>query len=170
MVSVTRLMAVLVLGAVALAGCATPTGPSGDDGVEPAAEEPEPRSDDAAGAQEPDKPKGQPAVRELVAEAEAASRAGEQPRAAQLLERAVRVAPRDPGVWQNLAVVRYRQQRYGEAETLAQRSNRLAEEDRELRRRNWALIAAARDQQGDAAGAREAQRRRKAVTKQDSAL
>jgi tetratricopeptide (TPR) repeat protein len=163
-------MAVLGLGVVLLAGCATPDQTDREASPDEPAESSAPPSEDAAGTDEPGESRGVPATRELVAKAEAASAAGEHGRAAQLLERALRVAPRDAGVWQNLAVVRYRQKRYDQAETLAQRSNRLAGDNRELRRRNWALIAAARDQQGNAAGARKARQRRQAVTAQDASL
>lgn len=94
----------------------------------------------------------------LVAEAERHSAAGEHEAAAAKLERALRVAPRNPVLWQNLAVVHYRQDDYAEAISLAERSNSLAGDDRALRRRNWALIAAARELLGDAAGAAEARR------------
>lgn len=95
-------------------------------------------------------------VVELVAEAQQASAAGDHERAASLLERAVGIAPRSPVLWQNLAVVRFRQGRFADAENLALRSIDLAAADAELRRRNWQLVAEARRRLGNRSGADEA--------------
>lgn len=95
-------------------------------------------------------------VVELVAEAQQASAGGDHGRAASLLERAVGIAPRSPVLWQNLAVVRFREGRFVDAENLALRSIDLAAGDAELRRRNWQLVAEARRRLGDRSGADEA--------------
>ncbi len=100
-------------------------------------------------------------VAELVADAQQASAAGENERAAALLERAVGIAPRNPVLWQNLAVVRFREGRFADAENLALRSIDLAATDAELRRRNWQLVAEARRRLGDRSGAHEAAARAK---------
>ncbi len=73
------------------------------------------------------------------------------------LERALRIAPRDPRLWQQLARIRLQQGQYQEAESLAARSNTWAGSDGALRAENWSLIAQARDARGDSAGARAAQ-------------
>jgi len=65
-------------------------------------------------------------------------------RAAALLERALRIEPRNAGLWYRLARVRLQQGRYGMAESLAEKSNALAKDDVELKRRNAELIEAAR--------------------------
>lgn len=91
----------------------------------------------------------------LVREANAASNAGEHEQAAVHLERAIRIAPRNAALWQNLAVVRFRQSRFVQAESLALKSNTLTT-DSELKRQNWALIAEARARAGNQAGARQA--------------
>lgn len=80
---------------------------------------------------------------------------GELEQAAVYLERAMRISPRNAVLWQNLAVVRFRQDQHAQAESLAMKSNSLTNQ-RELKRRNWALIAEARHSRGDGAGAREA--------------
>ncbi|HKJ94047.1 MAG TPA: tetratricopeptide repeat protein [Gammaproteobacteria bacterium] len=103
------------------------------------------------------------AVQPLVAQAESASGEGDHDRAAALLERALRIEPRNAALWQNLAVVRYRQGRNRQAENLAERSNSLADGNTELKRRNWALIAAVRRLMGDEAGARKAEARRQSL-------
>lgn len=96
------------------------------------------------------------AVHDLVARAEDSSAAGEHDRAVAYLERALRIVPRNAIIWQNLAVVRYRQGQYAQAESLALKSIALAGNDAELKRQNWVLIGAARQLQGDEAGARQA--------------
>lgn len=97
-----------------------------------------------------------PAVQELVGKAESASAAGRHDQASAYLERAIHIAPRNPVLWQNLAVVRYRQQRFEQAESLAMKSNSLSGEPA-LKRRNWSLIAASRRERGDREGARAAE-------------
>lgn len=93
------------------------------------------------------------AARSLAGQAEQASQQGDQDAAAAYLERALRVAPNHPVLWQNLAVVRYRQQDYGKVEGLALKSNSLAANDPALRAENWRLIAEVRRQRGDSKGA-----------------
>ncbi len=76
------------------------------------------------------------------------------------LERALRIAPEDPVLWHELAVVRLNQGQYGRAEQLAAKSNALAAAgDGQLRGANWRLIAKVRRVQGDATGARDAEHR-----------
>jgi predicted Zn-dependent protease len=76
------------------------------------------------------------------------------------LERALRIAPEDAVLWHELAQVRMAQQRHDLVVQLAAKSNALADPaDSALRGSNWRLIAQARRALGDAAGAREAERR-----------
>lgn len=96
------------------------------------------------------------AARSLAAQADKASQQGDHEGAAAYLERALRVAPNHPVLWQNLAVVRYRQQDYGKVEGLALKSNSLAASDPALRAENWRLIAEVRRQRGDRKGAEAA--------------
>lgn len=93
----------------------------------------------------------------LLREADAAASRGDTERGAALLERAVRIAPQDPLPWSRLAELRLDQGQGGQAQQLALKSNRLAEDDPALRARNWRLIARARRSSGDPAGAREAE-------------
>ena len=76
--------------------------------------------------------------------------------AAASLERALRIEPRNPRLWQELARVRLMQGEYAQAESVAARSNSWAGGDNRLRAENWRLIAQAREARGDAAGARAA--------------
>lgn len=97
-----------------------------------------------------------PAVLALMREAEASRSGGQLDNAAATLERAIRIQPRSSALWQQLASVRLEQHQPGLAEDLAKKSNVLAQGNRDLIRKNWAIIAAARRQKGDAQGAAEA--------------
>ena len=104
-------------------------------------------------------PEGNYAVAALLESARAAEKARQYGRASAVLERALKVEPRNPRLWHRLATVRYRQGRHREAEALARRSMSLSPADAMLDSRNWRVIAAARHGQGDEEGAREALRR-----------
>jgi predicted Zn-dependent protease len=82
--------------------------------------------------------------------------AGRLPNAAASLERALRIEPRNPRLWQELARVRLKQGEYAQAENVAARSNSWAGSDHALRAENWRLIAQAREARGDGDGARAA--------------
>lgn len=105
-----------------------------------------------------------PAVVALQDQADTASGAGEHGRAASLLERALRIDPQNATLWHNLAVVRYREADYAQAESMAMRSNRYAGDQRALRQGNWQLIAVSRELSGDNSGADEALRRARAAS------
>jgi len=64
--------------------------------------------------------------------------------AAASLERALRIEPRNPRLWHELAVIRLRQADYGQAESLAARSNTYAGADADLRAANQKVISDAR--------------------------
>ena len=82
----------------------------------------------------PPAPAPEPAspVSSLLASADAAIAAGEFEQAAAICERALRISPRDGHVWYRLASIRYQQQRYSEAQGLAQRALSFAGTDRTL--------------------------------------
>ncbi len=86
------------------------------------------------------------------------NRKGESAKAASILERALRIQPRNPKLWHELANVRYTQERYQQAESLALRSNQYALRDPGIQHANWVLIARARQKQGDSSGAAEARK------------
>ena len=102
---------------------------------------------------------GNAAVVALLESAREAEKVRQYARAAAVLERALKVEPRNPWLWHRLAAIRYRQGRHPEAEALSRRSMSLSPGDRKLESRNWRVIAAARHGQGDEEGAREALRR-----------
>jgi len=97
-----------------------------------------------------------PAVASLVNGARADVAAGRLTHAAAALERALRIEPRNPRLWHELARVRLMQGDYGQAESVAARSNSWAGRDEGLRAENWRLIARAREARGDTDGARAA--------------
>ena len=144
-------MKCLVLLAALLAGCATVPGPESL---------PQPGQQPTTQAQPEEQPppvKESVAIAGLVESARSDAAAGRLPNAAASLERALRIEPRNPRLWQELARVRLRQGDYPQAENLAQRSNTWGGTDNRLRAENWSLIAQSRQARGDADGARKAQ-------------
>jgi tetratricopeptide (TPR) repeat protein len=97
-----------------------------------------------------------PAALALAAQSEQARAEGNLRVAGLHLERALRIAPRDAGLWNRLAQVRLEQQEFQQAERMAERSLQLGAGDRELSLSNWRIIARAREALGDTEGARRA--------------
>lgn len=75
------------------------------------------------------------------------------------LERAMRIAPREPQVFYRLAQVRLAQGNAAQAEQMAQRGLSFAAGRPALQAGLWELIAQARERMGNAAGAAEARQR-----------
>src|SRR5262249_27777932 len=94
------------------------------------------------------------AVSSLVESARADASAGRLDSAAASMERAIRLAPRNARLWQELARVRLQQGEFAQAEHVALRSNSLNRGDASPRGANWDIIAPAPGGRGDAAGAR----------------
>ena len=134
--------------AMILAGCATVQSP----GPAPA---PGPGPEPAA-LPEPAAHPENLAIAGLLNGARTDAAAGRLANAAASLERALRIEPRNPRLWQELARVRLKQGDYAQAESTAARSNSWAGSDNALRADNWRLIAQAREARGDADGARTA--------------
>jgi tetratricopeptide (TPR) repeat protein len=97
------------------------------------------------------------AVLALVDDAERLQGSREFNRAAASLERALRIEPRNPYLWNRLARLRLEQGQYGEAADLAAKSNAWAGNNATLKTDNWRMIAAVRRSAGDLAGARAAE-------------
>jgi tetratricopeptide (TPR) repeat protein len=98
----------------------------------------------------------QQAVVSLLDQAKQSESDGNLVRAAALYERALRIAPSDAEIWYFLAQLRYKQDDFQQAESLAQKSRVLAKDDLSLQQRNWKLIADARTRRGDSRGAEAA--------------
>ncbi len=101
-------------------------------------------------------PSANTAVVSLLSEAHAHKSAGRHEPAGASLERALRIEPRNPVLWQELALVRLEQGNYPQAENLAAKSNALAGDSRPLRAQNWRIIGEARSRRGDHQGAQAA--------------
>ncbi|MFZ2312854.1 MAG: hypothetical protein WAV82_09575 [Methylobacter sp.] len=97
-----------------------------------------------------------PAVDALVLAADQSSKTGDIDSADSLIERAVRIEPRNAALFYKLAVLRLQQSKPKLAEDLAKRSALLAATDNVLKKNCWLLIAHARELQQDFTGAKEA--------------
>lgn len=102
---------------------------------------------------------GNQAVVALLESADKYVKSNQLDKAGAALERALRVEPRNAGIWHDLAQIRLHQGQYQQAESLASKSNNLAGGNRALQSRNWKLIGSARKAAGNAAGADEAEAR-----------
>ncbi len=100
-----------------------------------------------------------PAVLSLLNQARDELGNGRPEQAAAALERAQRIEPRNPFIWQQLATTHLAQKRLLEAENMAQRSNSLARGNPYIEIENWRMIAVARLSRGDRPGFDEAEAR-----------
>lgn len=144
----------LIYAMALLAGCATAPEPPKEPAPAPA---PEAQQLPAPPPERVPPPRAETtAVAGLMESARADTAAGRLPNAAATLERALRIEPRNPRLWQELARVRLQQGQYAQAENVAVRSNSWAGDDKALRAENWRLIAESRTARGDTEGARAA--------------
>lgn len=96
------------------------------------------------------------AVIALVESARADSDGGNFAKAAGALERALRIEPRNPRLWHELAQLKLKEGDYVQAASMAARSNTWVGTDKLLRAANWRVIGEAKRSTGDDAGARAA--------------
>ena len=96
-------------------------------------------------------------AQQLVDEARSLRAQGRYAEAYRQLERGVSISPRDAVLWFELARVRLAEQRWEDAENLAQRGLEYARDDM-VSAYCWEVIARSREARGDAAGAAEARR------------
>ena len=75
------------------------------------------------------------------------------------IERALRIEPRNPLLLYKLALIRLKQGQPELAENLAKKSELLAEGNAQLKKKNWLLIAEAREQQNNQKGANTARKK-----------
>lgn len=102
-----------------------------------------------------------PAARALLDKARLARRQGFLPEADALLERALRLAPRDAELYLETALVRLQQKNFAAASQFAQKSLSMlgsadALSSRQQRLEAWGIIAESREALGDDAGAEKA--------------
>jgi tetratricopeptide (TPR) repeat protein len=149
-----------------LAGCASvtppPTAPPEAQAQQPGAGiviEPVPNSEMS----------GNRAVVALLDRAQADDGAGKREAAEGSLERALRIEPRNPWLWHQLAQLRLDQGQYAQAVTLSRKSNSFAGHQNRLLAANWQVIGNARVAQGDSAGAEQAFKRAAEFVQQDKA-
>ncbi len=102
---------------------------------------------------------GNQAVAALLESADQYVKSKQLDKAGAALERALRIEPRNAGIWHDLAQIRLHQGQYQQAESLASKSNNLASDNRALQARNWKMIAVARKAAGNTLGADEAEAR-----------
>lgn len=152
----------ILAGAVLLGGCAgmAPVAPQRApvvDGGAPAPEraagapavvQPVPLPEPIRSTPLPDAEAAPSAQAALMAAADQALLAGNSERAAALIERALRMAPRDAQLWLRLASIRAQQGRQEDAIGLARRALGYAGADNQLRRRANELIDAANRARG----------------------
>ena len=100
---------------------------------------------------------GNQAVVALLESADKYVKSKQLDKAGAALERALRIEPRNAGIWHDLAQIRLHQGQYQQAESLATKSNNLASDNRALQARNWKLIGSSRKAAGNRAGAEEAE-------------
>ncbi len=84
----------------------------------------------------------------LMSQAKDQEQRGYPERAAAVVERALRIEPKNAQLWHVLALLRLQQGRHALAESLAAKSNALAHDDESLRNENQTIIEQARLLQG----------------------
>ena len=89
----------------------------------------------------------------LLSEADVSYKQGNLDESVATIERALRIEPRNALLLYKLASLRLQQGQLDLAENLAKKSELLAEGNANLKKQNWLLIAEAREQKGDQAGA-----------------
>ena len=158
------------LALIFLAACAgpppRPAPEAGQAPVSPPAEKPgeevqqrvrEPARQGSAGIQV--FPLQNPAVRELKAQADKAEAKGDYSEASAVLERALRIEPRDPEILQSMAEIQLHQKDYEQALGFAVRSYDFGSRVGEICSRNWHTISVAREHLGEEHEAHEARLR-----------
>ncbi len=105
-----------------------------------------------------------PAVQSLMSDARGALSSNHPDQALPLLERALRIEPRNPFVLQMLAKTHLALGHNEDAEGFAEKSNSIAHENPYVQVENWKVIAATRQAAGDVSGAERAQGRVEELT------
>lgn len=121
--------------------------------------EPVPLPDTAISPSSPQPRQGNNAVVALLDKVDQYGQSGNTDAAADTLERALRIEPRNARLWSKLAAVRLQQGQSEQAEQLALKSNALSQYNRQLQAENWRIVARARWARNDTAGAKLAEQK-----------
>jgi predicted Zn-dependent protease len=158
--------ALIIFSAVLLAGCAAVAPPPAAPAAGVPAQPPGPAAVPAVpnSAMSDNK-----AVIALLDQAQIDNGAGHRASADSALERALRIEPRNPWLWHQLAQLRMDQGQYAQAITLARKSNSFAGNRNGVLAANWQVIGQARVAMGDSAGAEDAFKRATQFAQQDKA-
>ena len=99
-----------------------------------------------------------PAVVALLEDVKQYEKTGKPDQVAASLERALRIEPKNPLLWQRLSFLRLQQGYWQQAIAMAQKSNALAAGNKRLQLTNWKIIAQASEANGDKTGVKQAQK------------
>ncbi len=97
------------------------------------------------------------AVKALLEDARGAASSGNIPRAEALLERALRIEPRNAVLWHYIAKMKLHQGQYSKAIGMAAKSNSMVKNDTSLMADNWRIIAHAENWLGNVSKSQRAQ-------------
>ena len=100
--------------------------------------------------------KSNPAVVALLDNADQYAAAGQNNKAVADLERAIRIDPKNPVLWNKLGYLHLQEKNWVQAIAMAKKSNSLAAHDHTLQAKNWLIIAKARGSLGDSIGSEQA--------------
>ena len=97
------------------------------------------------------------AVKSLLVDARGAASSGNISRAESLLERALRIEPRNAVLWHYMAKMELHQGRYSKAIGMAAKSNSMIKDNKSLMADNWRIIAHAENWLGHLTKSQKAQ-------------
>ena len=98
-----------------------------------------------------------PVIVALLDDADQYEHSGKSNEAAATLERALRIEPKNPLLWQRLGALHLRQGNWQQAIAMAKKSNFLAADNKKLQLTNWKIIEQASAAQGDKKQSTQAQ-------------
>jgi tetratricopeptide (TPR) repeat protein len=145
---------ILSLASLALLSCAVPVTQPAWDPLQPAQEQTDSRAP-AAGIERSSRQLS-PAMADLIGRADAAIEQQRWSEASALLERALRVNPKQAEAWTRMAVVNLGTHNPQQSLQMARKSNRHAKASRSLMAYNWLLMSRAYEQLGQPEQAQQA--------------
>lgn len=97
----------------------------------------------------------------LLDDADNFAKKGQSSQAAAIIERALRIEPKNALLWHRLSQIRLQQQQWQQAIVMARKSNALAKGNTTLQSKNWGIIAQAYDKLGNKKKANEARNKQR---------